>query len=160
MPGCAVLCPHVRPYRAVMDNDTAPSLRSTELAALLGVNERRARQILGELEALGFNLETAQYGARCVPAGLAAAVKLARTEGRELASLRVDDSLRSYLKADRQGAELDPLTLLVEGRAEVAVLREVVGALFQSLSQGSQRLGYKAPQSWAFIGVPDPRRGL
>lgn len=141
--------------------DDAPALRASELAALLGVAERRSRQLLGELEALGFALETAEYGARRCPAGLAAAVKVARAEGRELASLRLDNSLKPYLRADRRDeAEFDPLTLLVESRAEVAILREVVGELLRALANGSQRLGFVAPTSWGFLGVPEVKRGL
>ncbi len=140
--------------------ENAPALRASELAALLGVNERRSRQLLGELEALGFALETGQYGSRLCPAGLAAAVKVARAQGRELASLRLDESLRTYLKPDRLEPELDPLTLLIEGRTEVSIVREVLGELHRSLSGGSQRYGYAAPTSWAFLGVPEVKRGL
>ncbi len=135
-------------------------LKTTEFAALLGVAERRARMIAGELEALGFNLETAQYGARLIPSGLAAAVRTARTEGRELAELRLDESMRPYLRPDRRDEETDPLDLLIEARAEASILREVVGELYKSLSQGSATYGYQAPANWSFLGIPDPRRGL
>lgn len=139
------------------DNDF---LRPPEFAALLRVSERRARQVLGKLEALGFNLPVAPHGARMIPGGLAGAVRAARARGHELPALRLDESLAKYLRQGDDGDDLDPLALLIEARGEVAVLREIVGALHRSLSSGSMRLGYVAPQNWDFLAVPDPKRGL
>ncbi len=153
--------PHVGVYGMGMTNTAdTPPLRAAEFAALLGVNERRARQVLGELESLGFNLEVGPYGARLIPAGLAGAVRAARARGRELGALRLDESLSKYLRNDDQDDDLDVLALLIEARGEQAILREVVGALHRSLASGSMRLGYVAPNSWDFLGVPDPKRGL
>lgn len=140
--------------------DTDKPLRPPEFAALLGVKERRARLILGELEALGFNLEVAQHGARLIPAGLAGAVRAARARGHELPALRLDEGLAKYLRNDDQDEDLDPLALLIETRGEVAIMREVLGALYKSLASGSMRYGYVAPQNWDFLAVPDPKRGL
>lgn len=139
--------------------DTQP-LRTAEFASLLGVNERRARQLFGELEALGFNLETGPYGARMIPAGLAGAVRAARARGHELPALRLDESLAKYLRQGDESGDLDPLALLIETRGEVAVLREIIGTLHKSLSSGSTRYGYVAPADWSFLGVPDPKRGM
>lgn len=150
--------PYSRLYGVVMtDNDF---LRPSELAALLRVSERRARQILGELEALGFTLPVAPHGARMIPSGLAGAVRAARARGHELPALRLDESLARYLKNDDQDDDLDVLALLIEARGEQAVLREIIGALHKSLASGSMRLGYVAPADWSFLGVPDPKRGM
>lgn len=142
-----------------MTNTDNP-LRAAEFAAFLGVNERRARQIFGELEGLGFNLEVGTYGSRMIPSGLAGAVHAARARGRELAALRLDESLARYLKADDQDEDLDTLGLLIETRGEVAIMREVIGSLSRSLSSGSTRYGYVAPADWSFLALPDPKRGL
>lgn len=67
--------------------------------------------------------------------------------------------MRRYLRPAAAPAD-DQLTDLLELRTEVGILREVLGELHKSLSQGSQRYGYQAPQNWGFLGLPDPRRGL
>lgn len=153
--------PHNAAYGTGMTTtDTDKPLRPSEFAAVLGVSERRARQVLGELEALGFDLEITQHGARLIPGGLAGAVRAARARGHELPALRLDEGLSKYLKNDDEGDDLDPLALLIEARGEQAILREVVGALHRSLASGSMRLGYVAPSSWDFLGVPDPKRGM
>lgn len=148
--------PHRHLYGSLMKNDL---LRAPEFAALLGVNERRARQLLSELESAGFQLTTVQHGARAIPKPLAAAVRACRQAGLELTALRSRADLAPYLCPDAPLAEAEAVDLL-ELRTELAIVREILSATLNSLSSGSQKLGYTAPSDWGFLAVPDPRRGL
>jgi hypothetical protein len=134
-------------------------LKTSALAAMWNVSERQSRNITAALEQLGFRLEVDFHGGRQLPLTVATAVKATRQAGLELSTLRDRPDLASYLRPDAAPAD-DPLTDLLELRAEVAILREVLGELHKSLSGGSQRYGFRAPVSWSFLGVPDPRRGL
>lgn len=82
-------------------DSTNDFLRPAEFAALLGVRPRRARQVLGELEALGFSFEPDMRGARLCPRPVAAAVRAAQKSQRELATLRLDTSLERFTRARR-----------------------------------------------------------
>lgn len=134
-------------------------LKTAALASMWNVSERHARNIMTALEQLGFKLEVDFHGARQLPLAVAAATKAARQAGLELATLRDRDDLKPFFRPDTAPAD-DPLTDLVEVRCELAIVREVVGALHRSLAGGSQRFGYTPPQNWSFLGLPDPRKGL
>lgn len=140
-----------------MDNDTL--LKPSALAPMWNISERQTRNVLSQLEQLGFKLEIDYHGGRQLPLTVATAVKAVRQAGRELSTLRDRPGMAPFLRADAAPAE-DPLTDLVELRAEVAIIREVLGQLHKSLSGGSQRYGFQAPTSWSFIAAPDPKRGL
>lgn len=128
--------------------------RPAQLAVLWGVSDRRVRTLMSELESLGFVLEQDDYGARRVPEALALAVGVCRDEKRPLAELRLEPSLERYLKR-----EPDPLADLIELRAEQAILRETLGAIWDALSMGTHPSAYKGV-GWRFLGLPDPRKGL
>jgi hypothetical protein len=140
-----------------MENDTL--LKPSALAPMWNISERQTRNVLAQLERLGFKLETDYHGGRQLPLTVATVVKAVRQAGLELSTLRDRPDMAPFLRPDAAPAA-DTLTDLLEMRAEVAILREVLAELHKSLSQGSQRLGYVAPQSWSFVGVPDPKRGL
>lgn len=140
-----------------MSNDTL--LKPSALASMWGVSERQTRNILAQLEHIGFRLEIDNHGARQLPLAVAAATKAVRQAGLELSSLQGREDLKRYVRPDAAPAD-DPLTDLLELRCEVSILREVLGELHKSLGQGSQRYGYQAPTSWAFLGLRNPRRGL
>lgn len=134
-------------------------LKTGALAALWNVSERQARNIMTALEQTGFRLETDFHGARQLPLTVATAAKAVRQAGLELSTLKDREDMRPYLRPDAAPAD-DPLTDLLEVRCELAVLRETLGELHKSLAGGSQRYGYTPPQNWAFLGLPDPKRGL
>ncbi len=128
--------------------------RPAQLVVTWGVSDRRVRTIMSELESLGFVLENDDYGARRVPEALALAVGICRDQKRPLAELRLEPSLEGYLKR-----EPDPLAELIELRADQAILRETLGAIWQALSLGSNPGAYRNV-GWRFLGLPDPRKGL
>lgn len=128
--------------------------RSAQLVALWGVSERRVRTILSELEALGFVLETDDYGARRVPIGLALAVQGARSRGQLLETLIGDLELAPYFKRAP-----DPLAEVIELRTEVTILREVIGEVYRAMILDTSSLSYRQTD-FKGLGVPDPRRGL
>lgn len=128
--------------------------RPAQLAAIWGVSDRRVRVILSELETFGFVLETDNYGARRLPEALTLAVRRCRDASRPLADLPLEPGLQNYL---RRGP--DPLADLIELRADQAILREVIGAVWQAASLGTHPNAYKNVD-WRFLGLPHPRRGL
>lgn len=128
--------------------------RPAQLAAVWGVSDRRVRMILSELETLGFALEVDTYGARRLPEAVTRAVNNYRDLDRPLADLALEPGLRPYLKRDP-----DPLAELIELRADQAILREVIGAVWQAASLGTHPNAYKNVD-WRFLGLPHPRRGL
>jgi hypothetical protein len=132
---------------------TDDTLRTAQLIPLWGVKERSVRYILSELENFGAVLEIDYYGARKVPAPLAHAVAAARKEGRGLETLVNDSELRRFF---RRGP--DTLAELIELRAEAAIQREMLGALWGSLQKGISR---PTPNiSWGHLALPDPRGAL
>jgi len=136
------------------------NLRTAQLAPLWGVTDRRVRAILGELEGLGFLLETDEYGARRVPEALANAVKIARQAGRPLSTLRDREELRPYLPRDEREAPVDELSILIRASAELSILREAVGGLSQALEHARTTGANVHAVDWSWLGLPDARRGL
>ena len=130
-----------------------------DFAALMGVRPRRGRQILAELEAVGFKLEPDNRGARQVPRQVAEAAKAAHQAGRELASLRLNVALTPYLQRDVRGVEPDALDILIYTACEVAIVREAVAVLAEALTTGASRSSYR-DLSFKNAGLPDPRQGL
>ena len=130
-----------------------------DFAALMGVRPRRGRQILAELEAVGFRLEPDNRGARQVPRQVAEAAKAAHQAGRELASLRLNVALTPFLARDARGVEPDSLDVLIYTAVEVSIVREAIALLSEALSTGAQRSSYRA-LSFKNSSLPDPRQGL
>lgn len=62
-------------------------MTASDLAARLGVSERRGQQIVQLLEGMGFAVERDAYGGRRIPRPLAEAVLRLREEGRPLREL-------------------------------------------------------------------------
>lgn len=139
-----------------MENDL---LRPRDLEQLWNLSPRQTRNIMTELERLGFILTAHYRGARQLPRPVAEAVRATRQAGTELASLTARSDMRVYVRSDLAPVQHELVDTL-ELRTELSIMREVIGALHHSLSSGSQRLGYAAPLSWDWLGVPDPRRGL
>lgn len=134
-------------------------LRPGELASYLGLRDRQTRKVLAELESLGFKLEASPGGMRLCPPQLAAAVRAARAQQRDLAALRLDPSLTAFLARDVRGVEPDPIDVLIFTATEVAICREAIGALSEALTTGASRSSYRA-LSYKNVGLPDPRNGL
>ncbi|BCZ86755.1 hypothetical protein TthAA37_09530 [Thermus thermophilus] len=65
-------------------------LTTTEVAARLGITERRAQQLARELRARGFRLEEGRYGGFAWPAGLVELVREVREAGQGLEALSLD----------------------------------------------------------------------
>lgn len=144
----------------MVDSDSIHDfLKPSELATFLGLQSRMTRKILGELEALGFTLPVGQQGTRMCPPGLAAAVKTARDQGKELASLLLDPALTPFLARDARGVEPDPLDVLVFATAEIGIVREAVAVMASALNVPSVRSAMR-PFSWTNASLPDPRNGL
>jgi len=129
-------------------------LRTAQLAITWRLSHRQVRTILGELTALGFDLEVDDYGARRVPEPLALAVGMYRDAGKPLAGLVDEVDLQRYLRR-----EADPLASVIELQTELHILREVVGEVCKAMQMDASPLSYAAPD-WRGLGVPDPRRGL
>ncbi len=134
-------------------------LLPNEFTSYMGVKERRGRQLMDELEAVGFKLETDNRGARLIPRKVAEAAKAAHQGGKELASLRLNAALTPYLQRDARGVEPDSLDVLIYTAGEVAIVREAVALLSEALSTGASRSSYRA-LSFANASLPDPRQGL
>lgn len=130
-------------------------LLPSQFAAFMGVRERRGRQLLAELEAVGFVLTPDNRGARQVPRQVAEAAKAAHQAGRELASLRLNVSLTPHLARDSRGVEPDSLDVLIFTAVETAIVREAVAVLSEALRTGTHR-----PLSFKNASLPDPRNGL
>lgn len=141
-----------------MYGSTYDYLRPAQFGTLLGLKVRRTAGILGELEALGFELLADEQGVRRIHPELAEAVRAARSEGRELSTLRDDPELYKFLPFSERGTELDPLGVLIGISAEVALVRAAVGVTSSGLkgigSGDWQRIGWRA------VGLPDPRSDL
>jgi hypothetical protein len=126
-------------------------LRSGQLDTFWGITQRHTLNIIAELEGLGFVFKPDYYGARQIPLEVATAVRDLRTKEKPLSELL----LRADLEAFR-GSEMDTLEVLIENRAELAVLRETVGAVWKSLQGGSP-----IPQlDWRSLGLPSAREQL
>ena len=134
-------------------------LLPAQFAALMSVRERRGRQLLAELEALGFVLTPDNRGARQVPRQVAEAAKAAHQAGRDLASLRLNVALTPYLARDVRGVEPDSLDVLIYTAVEVSIVREAVAVLAEALTTGASRSSYRA-LSFRNASLPDPRQGL
>jgi hypothetical protein len=134
-------------------------LRPPQFASLLGLSERQARNVAGQLEALGFKLTPDSGGVRLIPPGLAAAVKIARQQKKDLAALRLDPAAARYLAPGAATDELDPLALLIHVATEVVICREVVGNMAVAMSTGVAAQSWK-PFSWTNAGLPDARTSL
>ncbi len=134
-------------------------LLPSQFASYMGVRERRGRQLLAELEAVGFVLTPDNRGARQVPRPVAEAAKAAHRAGKELASLRLNVALTPYLARDARGVEPSALDTLIFTAVEVAICREAVAVLAEALSTGAQRSSYRA-LSFRNASLPDPRQGL
>jgi hypothetical protein len=130
-------------------------LRAREFAQLLGVGERRARQVIGQLEGLGFRLQVDAFGARRVPEALAVAVREAREWGRPLSGLVHQVELEFWSGGAQERRALEAL---VEVMGELAVLREVVGALAGAV-EAAGPFAFP-PIDWRWVGVPRPRTEL
>lgn len=131
----------------------ADTLKPSQAAALWGISDRGARYVLSELEALGAELQTDYYGARLLPERLANGVAAARKAGQPLETLLNEPELKRYFRR-----EADPLAELVELRAECAIMREMMGALWGSLQKGVSRP--PTDISWGYLALPDPRGKL
>lgn len=142
-----------------MNDSVDDFLYPTELGAVLGRGERQTRKILGELEALGFKLGVGRGGVRLCPRPLAAAVKATRERRKELATLRLDPALVTYLARDARGAEVDPLDVLIFCAGEYVVLREAVAAVAESVRSALPHMSGRMP-NYKSLGIPDPRNGL
>lgn len=139
-----------------MDRDV---LLPAQFASFLGVKERRGRQLLAELELVGFALESDNRGARLIPRKVAEAAKAAHQGGKEFASLTLNPALTAYLRRDARGAEVDPLGVLIYVGGEIGICREAIAVLSETLTTGASRNSYRA-LSYANAGLPDPRNGL
>lgn len=150
-----IFCPYIGVYSLEMNDDF---ITTADFGSLLGVKPRRARQILAEAAAVGFQLEADRYGTRLVPRPLAFALKAAHAAGRDVAALRLDVSLHAFLARDARAVEPDAIDVLIYTAAEVAIVREAVGAL-TAAAGGLNGGDYQAP-AWTNLGLPDPRLGL
>lgn len=134
-------------------------LRPAQLVGVWGVGERQVRKLLGELEALGFRLETDRDGARLCPPGLAAAVRTCRQAKKELSVLRLDPTAARYLAPSAIADELDPLALLIFVATEVSIIREVTATAANAMTTGAAASQIR-PFAWVNVGIPDPRHSL
>ena len=142
-----------------VNDSTDDYVRPAEFAALLGVKPRRGRQLLGELEALGFVLQSDTRGARLCPRPVAAAALAAYQARRDMATLRLDADLGRYLARDARGVEPDPLDVLVFVASEVAIVREAVAAISDTVRTALPNMSHRMP-NYKSLGIPDPRNGL
>lgn len=141
-------------------NDShASQLRPAQLSALWGIGERMVRKVLAELEALGFKLGTDEGGARVCSPGLAEAVRVCRSQKKELAALRLDPAASRFLAPGAAADELDPLALLVYVATEISVVREVTGVMANAMNAGMSAGQYR-PFSWTNAGLPNPKHSL
>jgi len=123
-------------------------LTTSDLAALLGLTQRRAQQLMAALEGLGFALERDRLGARLIPRPLALLVARVREEGKGLEALLTMPEARPYLRASPSVA-----------------LGEMVGVAFYTLRQVRKALALLGaslpswPPRWAWqeAGLADPR---
>ena len=138
-----------------MDNDL---LKPSQLETMWNVQGRRVRQLLGELEAMGYQMTSDSYGARLCPRPLAEAVRDIRVKGEPLYRLHDRKELSSYHRRPNEEA-FEVYLMLVEARAELTVLREVVGRLWQLLQTQASPLTYRNPD-WKDAGLPDPKTDL
>ena len=101
-------------------------LSTSEVAARLGITERRAQQLARELRAWGFRLEEGRYGGFAWPAGLVELLKEAREKGMGLEALTQDP------RAAQFRARPEALSLGLEVGEAIYTLwgvRRVLGAL-------------------------------
>ncbi|BBL93381.1 hypothetical protein TthHC11_09150 [Thermus thermophilus] len=101
-------------------------LSTSEVAARLGITERRAQQLARELRAWGFRLEEGRYGGFAWPAGLVELVREAREAGQGLEALSRDPRATPFR------ARPEPEALALEVGEAVFTLwgvRRVLGAL-------------------------------
>lgn len=135
-------------------------LRPEQLSALWGIGERQVRKLLGELETLGFKVEAAERGVRLVSPGLAEAVRVCRSQKKELSTLLLDPAAARFLTPGGAADGLDPLAMLIYVSAELALLREVVGTAAGAMQTGAALAPLAPGFSFTNKGLPDPRRAL
>jgi len=123
-------------------------LTTSDLAALLGLTQRRAQQLMAALEALGFQVQRDRFGGRLIPRGLGELVARVREEGKDLEALLSMPEARPYLGAS-------PSVSLGEeiGRA-VYSLRQVRKAL---ATLGASLPSWPPRWAWQEAGLADPR---
>lgn len=126
-------------------------LRAAALETLWGVSPRHTYNLIAELESLGFISETDTYGKRMFAPEVAQAVLELRKAGKPLSELL----LRSDLEAFRQ-KPMDALDLLISNRAELAILRESLGMIWQSM-MGTSTMPII---DWRAAGLPTARETL
>lgn len=121
----------------------------SDLAARLGVSERRGQQIVQLLEAMGFVVARDAYGGRRIPPALAEAVVRLREEGRPLRELLSLPGLEA-LKAK------DPGLSVAEALGEALCLMAQVRTALRAL--GRAQLPFWPPAwSWVERGLEAPR---
>ena len=99
---------------------------TSEVAARLGITERRAQQLARELRARGFRLEEGRHGGFYWPEGLVELVKEARERGEALEALAHDPRATPY----RARPEAEALALEVgEALYTLWGVRRVLGTL-------------------------------
>lgn len=119
------------------------------------------RRVMAELEALGFRLEPDVNGSRAIHPQLAEAVRIARSQKKELAALRVDPAMAQFLTPGAATDTLDPLDVLIFIAAEVSILRETVGIMTYAMSVGIVQLAQRPGVfGWSNSALPDPRHSL
>ncbi len=125
-----------------------PALTTPALATHWGLSERATRATIGRLEALGFKLARDMFGGRRVPMALADAVVAVRASDAPLESLLADPELIDF----RSGDSVDALTVLIEARAELAILRETSNLLAGALERADSRFRV----AWTNNALPTP----
>ena len=130
-------------------------LRPKQLSGLWGVKPRQTQRILGEIEAMGYSAAPDGNGARRLHPEVAHAVKACRERQADLLTLRLNHELDRHLQKGR-AAEPDPLEVLIEVAAELAIVREVAGTLAES-ARAALGPGWREPL-WSGLSLPFPRQ--
>lgn len=102
------------------------TMGASDLAAFLGVTERRAQQVLRVLEAGGFAVERDAYGGRRIPEGLARLIGRLREEGKPLEALLREPEAAPFL---RRKPEIALAEAVGESLHLLAQLRRALRAL-------------------------------
>jgi len=124
------------------------TLTTSDLAALLGLTQRRAQQVMAALEGLGFQVERDQFGGRRIPRGLADLVLQLRDSGKPLEALLSMPEATQYLR-------VAPAVAVGEMIGEaVYTLRQVRRALS---ALGASLPSWPPRWSWQEGGLSDPR---
>lgn len=99
----------------------------SDLAARLGVSERRGQQIAQLLEDIGFEVRRDHYGGRRIPPALAEAVVRLREEGRPLRELLSLPELEALKTKDPELAASEALGEVLRLAASVRVALRALG---------------------------------